>query len=140
MKYFVLVIMAVGFAACSKSSNNVTGPQSGPDTTNVSFSNQVQPIFTSNCALSGCHAGASAIYGQDLSAGHAYSSTVNVPSYENSKIMRIKPYQPDSSYLYLKITGASGISGVRMPYQRSPLDSADILTIKAWINQGAKNN
>ena len=44
-----MVVAVILFAACSKSNHVV--PTQGLDTINVSFSNRVQPIFTTNCAL-----------------------------------------------------------------------------------------
>ncbi|HUI30705.1 MAG TPA: hypothetical protein VLX91_10845 [Candidatus Acidoferrales bacterium] len=134
----LIILSAVLFAACSKSSSS--NPMSSSDTTNVSFASQVQPIFTSNCTNSSCHGGTTPQRGQNLSAGQAYNNIVNVASQEVPSYDRIRPYRSDSSYLYLKITGASGITGARMPYGGSPLQTSDIATIKAWIDQGAKNN
>lgn len=72
-----------------------------------------------------------------LQAGKAYADIVNQPSIEQPPYLIVKPFDADSSYLYLKITGRAG---TRMPLDRTPLDSAQIATIKTWINQGAKNN
>jgi len=140
MKAAFVMFSAIAFAACSGSSNNSNpASPSGSDTT-VSFASQVQPIFTANCALSGCHAGSAPQQGQNLSAGEAYANIVGVPSHEVSKYFRVDPLYPDSSYLYLKITGSPLISGVRMPYNKQALAQSDIQTIEKWIAQGAKNN
>ena len=135
MKFSIMVaLLAVLFAACSKSSSNSTGP-TGP----VSFANDVQPIFTNNCALSGCHSGTTPTGGQNLSAGVAYSNIVNVKSTEMSNLYRVEPSNSDSSYLYWKITGDPRITGVNMPKVGS-ISSQQIQTIKDWIDQGALNN
>ncbi len=76
----------------------------------------------------------------DLAAGSAYGAIVNVASREKPQFMRIAPSKSDSSYLYLKITGSSLISGARMPYNGGALSQSDIQTIQHWIDQGAKNN
>lgn len=140
MKIAVAALITVALASCSKSSSssNPSGPSSS-DTT-ISFASQVQPIFTANCALSGCHAGSSPQQGQNLTAGDAYSYTVNITSHEEPAYKRVDPFNADSSYLYLKITGSPLISGVRMPYNKPALSQSDIQTIQQWINQGAKNN
>jgi hypothetical protein len=138
MRKSLILLSAILFAACSKSSNNSVAPSGG----NVSFSSDVQKIFTANCVLSGCHATASASAGnQNLSAGQAYSNIVNVASYEMPKYLRVKPSSSDSSYLYMKITGDPRIAPyAQMPYGKAPLSSSDIQTIKNWIEQGAQNN
>ena len=139
MKESLVILSAILFVACSKSSNNPTSSSGG----NVSFKNDVQIIFTNNCALSGCHAGpitAPVAINEILLAGQAYDNIVNVKSQEMPNYLRVKPSSSDSSYLYLKITGASGISGVQMPYGKAPLSTSDMQTIKDWIDQGAQNN
>lgn len=135
MKISAVILLAILFAACSKSSSNPATPSSG----DISFSNQVQPIFSASCAIPGCHLGTSAQQGMDLSSGNAYNNIVNVKSIEVPSFYRVKPSSSDSSYLYMKITGASGISGVQMPKTGS-ISQSQIQTIKDWIDQGAKNN
>jgi hypothetical protein len=140
MKTGLFVLSAIFLAACSKSSNNNPMTTNTADSAAVSFASQVQPIFTSNCALSGCHAGSGARQGMDLSSGNAYNNIVNKKSTEVSAFYLVDPSKSDSSYLYMKIMGASGTAGARMPYLRGALASADIEMIKSWIDQGAKNN
>jgi hypothetical protein len=114
-----------------------------PTTGVVSFCADVQPIFTANCALSGCHAGASPQLGQNLSAGNAYASIVDVPSQEVPVLDRVEPGDPDRSYLVNKIEGtAAAVGGVetRMPLGQDPLPQSDIDLIRAWIAAGAPNN
>jgi hypothetical protein len=139
MRYisFLFAALTIG---CSKGSLYPSQPSSPPTSQTVSFQTNVQPIFTANCATSGCHINPGAQQGLDLSTGNAYANIVNVQSRENPSYYRVKPSNADSSYLYLKITGASGITGVRMPYLRPQLSQTDMQTIQSWINQGAKNN
>lgn len=140
MKAGLIVLSAILLAACSKSSSSNPMTTSSSDSGTVSFTGQVQPIFSSNCASSGCHAGPGAQQGMDLSSGNAYNSIVNKKSTEVSAFYRVEPSKSDSSYLYMKITGAAGITGARMPFQRGALGSSDMQTIKDWIDQGAKSN
>jgi len=134
MKIGLAILSTFLFAACSKTSNSPTSSQ------DVSFSSQVQPIFTSSCALSGCHSGSNPTGGQDLSAGKAYNNIVSKASTEVPGYFRVKPFSSDSSYLYMKITGDSRITGVRMPNGGAPLSQSNIQTIKNWIDEGAQNN
>jgi hypothetical protein len=121
---------------------NPLGSQAGCADT-VCFERDIQPIFTANCALSGCHAGTSPQQGQNLSDGLAYQNIVNVPSHERPGMMRVLPFQPDSSYLVHKIQGdqaSVGGQGGRMPLGMTPLTPQQIDLIRAWITAGAKNN
>jgi hypothetical protein len=97
-------------------------------------------IFSQNCALSGCHLGASAPFGLDLSEGKAHGNIVNIPSEEAPTLARVKPLDPDNSYLVRKIEGAAGIIGERMPRGRLPLSQEQIDAIREWIAAGAQDN
>jgi len=136
---YLLFLISILFASCLKQSvYNPVGPPP-PDTSAISFSNQVQPIFTANCALSGCHAGSESQDGMSLEAGKSYASIVNQLDIEVGVYLIVKPFYSDSSYLYFKITGNS-VAGPRMPYGKPPLPDSLIQIIKLWIDQGAKNN
>jgi len=143
----VSAVLLCLLAACAGDGTGLdeNGNPIGPDTTDttVSLSKDVQPIFTANCALSGCHAGSGAVLGQNLSAGLAYASIVNVTSQEAPPMRRVRPSLPDSSYLLYKLEGTQGSvggSGARMPLGAAPLSNAEIAIIRAWITAGAPNN
>jgi hypothetical protein len=95
-------------------------------------------IFSPNCTQ--CHAGASAPLGFSLEASVSYGNLVNVQSVEVPELMRVRPGQPDSSYLVWKIEGTSGIAGGRMPSGLSPLSAEEIQAIRDWIADGALQN
>ena len=116
---------------------------SGIEPGEVSFSQQVQPILTDRCAFSGCHASTSPAVSQSLAEGLAYASTVSVPSQELPSMHRVEPGDPDQSYLVHKIQGTHldvGGSGLRMPRGQEPLSDDQVRLIRAWIEQGARNN
>jgi len=92
----------------------------------------IQAIFNNNCAVSLCHNG---IQMPNLSEGVAYINIVNISS--SVGLDYIEPGDTTRSYLYLKITGASGITGARMPQQQLPLSDSDIALIRNWIENGA---
>src|SRR5207253_1154596 len=77
-----------------------------PTTTlpSVSFSRQVQPIFTANCAFPACHTGPAIQKGLDLTtAVTSYASLVNRPSAECPSVFRANPRFPDTSYVIWKL-------------------------------------
>ena len=107
----------------------------------VSFASSVQPIFTSNCALNGCHTGVAPAQGLNLSSGKSYAALVNVLSTECTSDYRVLPNASSSSYLMWKLQGSGTcFTGTQMPKGGSPLSAADQATIASWIDEGAPNN
>jgi len=105
----------------------------------VSFSQDIQPVFNSSCALSGCHAGNSPSAGLNLGSGVAYGNIVNRTSSQNTSLSLIKPGDPANSYLIRKIKGED-ISGSRMPLGRAALSMEIIARFENWVREGAVNN
>jgi len=99
-------------------------------------------IFTPICST--CHDGTGTVLPgvQNLTAGNTFASIVGVASLEQTSppLLRIKPGDPDNSYLVQKVEGLAGIMGVRMPKGGTPLTQAQIDSIRAWVSAGAPNN
>jgi hypothetical protein len=99
----------------------------------VSFSNQIQPIFNSQCT--GCHGGTG---GLTITAGASYNNLVNVNAQSSCpSLKRVLPNDASNSVLYRKVSGTT--CGQQMP-QGGALSATDITLIRNWINQGANNN
>ncbi|HET9643714.1 MAG TPA: hypothetical protein VFP68_10260 [Burkholderiaceae bacterium] len=94
-----------------------------------------QNVFTPICTT--CHSGGGAPQGLRLDAGTSASSLIGVPSNEVSSLLRVKPGDPDASYLIHKVEG-NGIAGARMPLGGPYLDAQTIAVIRQWISQGAQ--
>lgn len=127
-----------GMATITATSDGVQGSTAVTVET-VTLSFHVQPIFSANCALSGCHAGSNPAEMQNLSTGQTFLNVVNVPSQEVPALMRVLPGQPNSSYLVHKIEGTQAV-GDRMPQGGQPLSANQIAIIRSWITKGALNN
>jgi hypothetical protein len=106
----------------------------------VSFANDVQPIFTTNCALSGCHTGANPTGSLNLSAGSSRAQLVNIAAVGFPGATRVIPGDASNSYLIRKLEGGPNISGSRMPEGAAALPAATIQKIRDWITAGALNN
>ncbi len=105
----------------------------------VSFSRDVQPIFSANCAI--CHQGTGPA-GLTLEPGASYLNLVGRPSTE-SNLPRVAPGNPQGSYLVHKLQGTQlsvGGSGAQMPYSGMPLAPPQMALITGWIQEGAPNN
>jgi hypothetical protein len=137
----VIGSVLLGFG-CAGDGTGLTDPDDNNNNGGPGFAADVQPIFTDNCAFSGCHAGSNPAQGMNLSDGQAYANIVNVQSNEAS-LLRVKPSEPDSSYLVHKIQGTQGSvggSGGQMPLGGMALSQEQINLIREWITDGAQNN
>jgi len=106
----------------------------------ASFATQLQPIFTSACAVAGCHSGAMPRARMSLVKGSAYGALVNVAANTCPTRLRVKPGAVADSYLMNKLTGIGMCSGTQMPKTGSPLPAAQLDLMRAWICSGALNN
>ena len=113
-------IMAACITGCYKDVNISPVSSTAPPQA-TSYKKDIQPIFTADCAVSGCHVAGSQT--PDLEAGVSYVDLVN-GGYVNTIV-------PDQSKLYIMITGEMA---VHIP------NSADTQKIYDWIRTGALDN
>ena len=78
-------------------------------------------VFTPICTA--CHAGASAPLGLRLDAGNSYNNLVGIPSVEVPALQRVRPGDPDNSYIIQKLEGRAAVGG-QMPLGGPPLSQA----------------
>ncbi len=78
--------------------------------------------------------------GLNLEPGNSYANLVNVNSTQQPSLLRVKPGDPDNSYLYRKIVGGPGITGSRMPQGGPFLSTEKTQLLRDWILAGAPNN
>jgi hypothetical protein len=120
-----------------------------PPTPTVSYAGNIQPIYNRSCATStACHIGPTSGGGMELQQAVSYGATVNQPSTEQPRLLRVKPGDPDASYLLQKVEGTPGISGLQMPQgcPGAPAGGAvcptpdEITAIRTWIMECAPDN
>ena len=109
-----------------------------PDNSTATFSTIQKEIFTVSCALSGCHSGADAAAGMDLSSGLAFNNLVNVPSTSNSNFVRVQPGNNANSFIIKRLKNIGESSGIMPPSGK--LSENTIQLVETWINNGAKND
>jgi hypothetical protein len=113
------------FSGCYKD-RTVTNVDTGQVVTKeVSFANDVIPIFNTSCSLSGCHS--SGGKSPDLTSSKAYTSLVNGN--------HLNIAEPTASNIYLWMTGKKST-----PMPVGGVNNSYASTMLAWIQQGAKNN
>lgn len=108
----------------------------------VSFATDVQPILTSSCAKSTCHAGFNPDAGLDLREGNAHASLVDLETTQCSgSRTRVVPGDLEESYMFHKLLGTDMCGNSRrMPLGGAPLSAEKLDIIAAWICGGARND
>jgi len=107
---------------------NNTNNDTPCDPDSVYFVNDIQPILTSNCTMSGCHDVASHQDGVVLTDYSHIISTTDVD-----------PGSASKSHLY-KVLIKTDPDKIMPRPPMNPLNVTQISLIKKWIDQGAKNN
>jgi hypothetical protein len=131
--------IALVAAGCKK--DPVSPPTSGIQPT---FSSIQTNVFA-GCATPSCHSTFANRGNMILEHDSAYANLVGVPAFNDSAahagLLRVKPGDPDHSFLYVKISGQPpAAEGVRMPNSSFPLDAETISAIRTWIANGAKKD
>jgi hypothetical protein len=98
----------------------------------------VQKIFNDNCTT--CHAGMGAMV--DLAPAVAWSGLVGqpAPAPDTCGGTLVVPGDPDTSYLYQKLSSATPCYGEQMPlgdFGPKPLPDCVVAIVRAWIAEGA---
>ncbi len=118
---FIYVVLCISLVGCYY--DKELDKEGGGLPTNVSFSSDVQPVFTRNCALSGCHV--SLAVHPLLEAGLSYDAL--------TKGGYVDVIVPTAGILYQEISEGN------MPPNK-PISSREAGLILGWLSEGAKNN
>jgi hypothetical protein len=119
---FTALVFATALTGCYKDIISPGQDPNGPPQY-VSFSGDLTPLFTANCALSGCHDGTA--HNPDLRPEKAYDALIN-GGFVNTVV-------PTSSLIYGEVK-----SGDMPP--TGALKASDVQKILDWIRNGAPNN
>jgi hypothetical protein len=124
-------------AGCSEDDRMPTEMLPAPhaDTT---FTRVQRVVFTPQCAVAGCHGGTAsdAQEGMPLGVGLSYDAIVGVPSRQMPSLLRVRPFDPENSYVVRKITPGSAIAGEPMPFGAS-ISEEDRRLVRDWVARGA---
>lgn len=119
---FLTIFLLILFSSCSWNNEEELYANEICDTSNVTYTNDVKPIFQDNCYS--CHGpGAVGTYSGDLLQLENFAHIQRVVN--NGKLLRnIKHEQ----------------GGIPMPYEGTKLSDCKINKIENWINQGFPKN
>jgi hypothetical protein len=101
------------------------------------FTSIQEHVFTPICTA--CHAGGGAPQGLRLDSANSFNLLVGVPSTEVGSILRVKPGDPNNSYLVQKLEGHASV-GAQMPLGGPELPAETIAVIRQWISDGAQRS
>jgi hypothetical protein len=138
-------LLGASTIGCDEKLRDVAGPT--PNLT-ATFSSIQREIFNTadssgRAACTQCHNAQGALFAArlNLSEGVSYAALVGMPSSDKAGAVRVRPGDPDNSYLVQKLEGAAGIVGDRMPRTGGPfLTAGQMLVIRRWIQLGANND
>ena len=82
-----------------------------------------------------CHA--SGVEGLTFPAGDEARYLVDAASTEQPSLLRVKPGDPEASYLVRKVRGDPSITGERMPASSATFDPRLPALFEAWVEAGA---
>jgi len=131
----LLILNIIMFYGCSE--DNTTEPAPPVSAPLSKLSDIQSKVFNTSCALSGCHGTTNNQANLLLTEGNSFSNLVNVQSFLFPQFKRVEPSNSANSLL-IKIL--KGEVTPRMPFNRTPLSSAEIDSIAKWIDNGALNN
>jgi hypothetical protein len=143
MRYLSLGVIAAFcvFALSSCKEGTTDAPSTGNGS---SWSALQQKVITPKCT--GCHVAGANFATQSglvLTSDVAYANLINIAAHNlaanTDGLVRVKPGNPTSSFLYLKLHGlpAGKDYGSPMPLGYSPLSVGQLEFIKEWITAGA---
>jgi len=123
----ILIVIIVVMIGCQKNTTVTIPVVAKTVTKTVSFSKDLIPILTTNCAMSGCHVTGG--HAPNLTEASAYNSLIG-GSYVNKT-------EPEKSIVYMRLIGKLTPA---MPLGKDQNPSNIEGLILAWITQGANNN
>lgn len=112
------------------------------DCDNGLFGRIRREVFARSCATADCHSQATASGGLVLEGLLAYGQLYGLAAHNEAAgalgIKRVRPGDPEGSFLYRKITGAlEAGQGEAMPRGGAALSAAQVELVRQWIALGA---
>jgi hypothetical protein len=142
-----VVLTLSSIAACAGNGNGLdangqplsAGSSGSLPPLSADFASIQANIFTPICSV--CHIGGGAPEGLRLDAADSFNLLVGVPSTEVPSLLRVKPGDPDNSYIIQKLEGHAAV-GAQMPFgcpsTQPCLTTTTIAFIRQWITDGAQ--
>ncbi len=118
-KKLIFLVIIFFFSFCTYNNEEELYPNEICDTSDISYINDVKPIFEQNCYT--CHSNSVEYYGNLSFENFEHIQRV----VDNGKLLRNIKHEPD---------------GTPMPDGGGKLSDCNINKIEAWVNRGIPNN
>ena len=119
----VLFILPVFISSCKDTSTAPNPVNINYPTSNISYSQYIQPILNYHCTAKGCH--------NDIDMGGGFSLTSYLEAWS-----KVSPGHPEVSPLVLVAKGDPN----HPVFNSVPLNQKEIAAVTTWVKEGAKNN
>lgn len=131
IKHIIIVAFVIfSFTSCDDTLTVANVDDKPMPDKNISFSQNIYPIFQVKCAFSGCHASPNPADGIDLSTWANVTADPNI----------VFPGEADLSRLVWAIEPRAGISPMPPVGYARPVTAEQLRGIKTWIDEGALDN
>jgi cytochrome c553 len=140
LKRILTVLVLVTLAGCTAAGNahddSGTAESAAPATIRITPEMRVSRLFEARCMR--CHGGDSPAAGLDLSPERFAEAMAGVESRQVDGVKHVDLEAPEKSYLLMKLRGAKGIEGRRMPSGSAAFSDEDIGLVEEWIRELAE--
>jgi YVTN family beta-propeller protein len=117
--------------------------------TTIDYAEHIQPIFTSGCAVSGCHVGSAVAHVEPAvaKAAHSGAEQFSLRSWEDLMAggphgAVVVPFRASKSHLIFHVNTDTLLTPVSTPHMPLPgfnLGVDQVQTLIRWVNEGAYN-
>ena len=136
VRWKIAVVACVAVVALAGCSQRSAAPAKAEDV--PGYADRVEKVFVKRCE--GCHSAEKAKGKLVLDKGKGYANLVGPMSTKAPEIPRVKPGDPEGSFLWRKLTGSAreGKAMPLTPYGWKKLPDDELELVRRWIAGGAK--
>ncbi len=141
MRHTLALAVAALLPACAGPETGASVPGGGAVPLEPRLGSITAVILVPRCASSACHGGGGGVP-IDLSTREAaFAGMVNAASTQTSEMPVVAPFEPDRSYLMLRLTGQQAGADIMPPsWGGEPLSGDELSAVAEWILNGANDD
>ena len=141
MRTPLAMALAAALPACAGPETGPAVPGGGVVPLEPRLASITAVILVPRCASGACHSGTSGVPVDLSTADAAFASMVNAVSTQTDAMPVVAPFEPERSYLMLRLDDLAGGAGVMPPPSAGePLTDEELAAVQDWIANGAQND